>query len=76
MLPWRDLGKLTAEPFFGSLKKESIKKRIYKMRQLAVDDVLDYIESFYNTTRRHQHIGGVSPNDFETAAEQQKSGVH
>lgn len=37
-----------AESFFGSLKKERIKKRIYKTRQLAADDISDYIESFYN----------------------------
>jgi putative transposase len=37
-----------AESFFGSLKKERIKKRIYRNRDLATDDVSDYIESFYN----------------------------
>jgi len=57
-----------AESFFGSLKKELIKKRIYKNRDLAKADIADYIESFYNRTRRHQHIGGVSPEDFEIAA--------
>ncbi|MGK2229806.1 MAG: putative transposase, partial [Devosia sp.] len=25
-------------------------------------------EVFYNRTRRHSHIGGVSPEAFETAA--------
>lgn len=65
-----------AESFFGSLKKERIKKRIYKTRQLAADDISDYIESFYNRTRRHQYIGGVSPNDFETAVNQPNPGVH
>lgn len=54
-----------AESFFGSLKKERIKKRIYRNRDLATADVADYIESFYNRKRRHQHLGGVSPQDFE-----------
>jgi putative transposase len=36
-----------AESFFGSLKKERIKKRIYRNRELATADVSDYIESFY-----------------------------
>jgi putative transposase len=40
-----------AESFFSSLKKERIKKRIYKTRELAKADVLDYIEAFYNRTR-------------------------
>ncbi len=55
-----------AESFFGSLKKERIKKRIYRNRDVATADVSDYIESFYNPQRRHQHIGGVSPEVFET----------
>jgi len=55
-----------AESFFGSLKKERIKKRIYRNRDVATADVSDYIESFYNRERRHQHIGGVSPEAFET----------
>lgn len=55
-----------AESFFGSLKKERIKKHIYRNRDVATADVSDYIESFYNPERRHQHIGGVSPEVFET----------
>lgn len=49
-----------AESFFSSLKKERIKKRIYKTRDLAKEDIFDYIEAFYNRTRRHSHLGGVS----------------
>lgn len=57
-----------AESFFSSLKKERIKKRIYKTRDLARADIFDYIEMFYNQTRRHSHIGGVSPEAFERAS--------
>jgi putative transposase len=57
-----------AESFFASLKKELIKKRIYKNRELAAKEVSDYIESFYNRARRHRHLGGVSPEDFEARA--------
>ena len=53
------------ESFFGSLKKERVKKRIYRNRDLATDDVSDYIESFYNQERRHQHLGGISTQRFE-----------
>jgi putative transposase len=56
-----------AESFFSSLKKERIRKRIYKTRELAKADVFDYIEVFYNRTRRHSHLGGVSPEAFERA---------
>ena len=41
-----------AESFFSSLKKERIRKRIYKACDLARADVLDYIEVFYNRARR------------------------
>lgn len=56
-----------AESFFGSLKKERSKKHIYKNREIAVADISDYIESFYNRTRRHSHLSGMSPEQFETA---------
>jgi len=57
-----------AESFFSSLKKERIKKRVYKTRNLARADIFDYIESFYNRIRRNSHIGGVSPEAFEAAS--------
>ena len=57
-----------AESFFSILKKERIKKRIYKTRDMARADIFDYIEMFYNSNRRHSHLGGVSPEAFETAS--------
>tara|TARA_R100001377_G_scaffold85293_1_gene71293 strand:+ start:4649 stop:5443 length:795 start_codon:yes stop_codon:yes gene_type:complete len=57
-----------AESSFSSLKKERIKKRIYKTRDLARADIFIYIEMFYNPTRRHSHLGGVSPEAFESAS--------
>lgn len=63
-----------AESFFGSLKKERIKKQIYKNRELAIADVADYIDAFYNHTRRHSHLGGVSPEQFE--ASHRRNRVH
>lgn len=53
--------------FFGSLKKELIKKQIYKSRDVATAAIADYIETFYNRSRRHSHLGGISPEQFETA---------
>ncbi|EOV0290981.1 IS3 family transposase [Salmonella enterica] len=57
-----------AESFFSSLKKERIRKRIYKTRDMARADIFDYIEVFYNRNRRHSHLGGVSPEAFEKAS--------
>lgn len=57
-----------AESFFSSLKKERIRKRIYKTRELVRADVFDDMEVFYNRTRRHSHLGGVSPEAIERAS--------
>ena len=64
-----------AESFFSSLKKERIKKHIYKARELATADISDYIESFYNPIRRHSHLDGVSPDKFEAAHKPRRRGV-
>jgi len=65
-----------AESFFGSLKKERIKKHIYRNRDLALHDVADYIDTFYNPTRRHCHLGGLSPEQFEAARKPRRVPVH
>jgi putative transposase len=65
-----------AESFFSSLKKERIKKQIYRNREQATADVADYIVTFYNRTRRHSHLGGVSPEQFEAAHKVRRRGVH
>ena len=57
-----------AESFFSSLKKKRIRKRIYETRELAIADLFDCIELAYNATRRHGHLGGVSPEIFEKAS--------
>ena len=51
---------VVAESFFSSLKKERIRTRIYKTRDLARADIFDYIEALYNRARRHSRLGGVS----------------
>lgn len=56
------------ESFFSSLKKERVRKRVYKTREMARSDIFDYIEVFYNRSRRHSHLGGISPEAFESAA--------
>ena len=56
-----------AESFFSSLKKERIKKQIYKNRELAIAEMADYIDTFCNRMRRHSHLGGLSPEQFEAA---------
>ena len=57
-----------AESFFSSLKKERVRRKIYPTREDCRADVFDYIEVFYNRSRRHSHIGDVSPVAFEQAS--------
>ena len=54
-----------AESFFGALKRERIKRRIYPTRAAAASDVFDYIEMFYNPVRRHGSAGDLSPVEYE-----------
>jgi putative transposase len=56
------------ESFFSSLKTERIGKKVYRTRGQAKADVFDYIECFYNPTRRHSTLGYLSPIDFEMEA--------
>ena len=61
-------GNAVAESFFSSLSEERIRKKGYRARNLANTDIFEYIEMFYNRTRRHGHLGGVSPETFEAAS--------
>ena len=54
------------ESFFSSLKTERTARKAYRTRRDARADVFDYIERFYNPTRRHSTIGYVSPVEFES----------
>jgi transposase InsO family protein len=62
------LDNAVAERFFGSLKREWTSHRSYVTRQEARDDIIAYIEMFYNSTRKHSYIGYVSLNDYEKSA--------
>lgn len=67
--------KLIAEPVtfskkYARAKLESatdIGNEIARVYRLAKSDVFDYIERFYNPTRRHSTLGYVSPIQFEEA---------
>lgn len=53
------------ERFFGSLKSERVNGKTYQTREQAKKDLFDYIEWFYNTGRRHEALGYMTPADFE-----------
>jgi len=56
-----------AESFFSSFKTESgIEDVVPATRRDAELIAFDYIETFYNSTRRHSSLGYISPVAFET----------
>ena len=56
------------ESFFSSLKTERTARKVDRTRDAARADVFDYIERFYNPTRRHSTLGDLSPMEFERQA--------
>ena len=54
-----------AESFFATLKKELIRRQSWPTRAELRQAVFEYIELFYNATRRHSTLGMLSPVEFE-----------
>jgi putative transposase len=54
-----------AESFFATLKAEHVDYEDFATRAVGTASIGDYVESFYNTARRHSHLGYVSPIEFE-----------
>lgn len=53
------------ESFFASLKKELVHDADFTLRAQARAAIVEYIEVFYNTKRRHSSLGYVSPAEYE-----------
>ena len=53
------------ESFFASLKKELVHDADFGTRAEARAAIVEYIEVFYNTKRRHSALGYVSPAEYE-----------
>ena len=54
-----------SESFFGTLKQELIFRCELQSRADAQTTIFEYLEVYYNPTRRHSTLGFLSPNDFE-----------
>lgn len=54
-----------AESFFATLKKELIRRQPWPTRAELRQAVFEYIELFYNATRRHSTLGFLSPAEYE-----------
>ncbi len=64
------------ESFFHLLKTERIRRKTYKARALARQDVFDYIEMFYNSKRKHGNNGMLSPVQYERQQKMKVQGVY
>ena len=63
------------ESFFNLLKRERIRRRTYRTRAEARQDVFDYVEMFYNPKRKHVRNGMLSPVEFERQQKTRTEGV-
>ena len=55
------------ESFWATLKRELVDGQAYATHDAATRSIFEYIEVFYNRTRRHSALGYVSPEQFEAA---------
>jgi putative transposase len=53
------------ESFFASLKKELVHDADFATRAEARAAIVEYVEVFYNSQRRHSSLGYVSPAEYE-----------
>ena len=55
------------ESFWATLKTELVYQQQYATRAQARLSIFEYIEVFYNRTRRHSSVGYMSPEAFEAS---------
>jgi len=61
-----------AESFFKTIKTEWIYRQKYNTRKQAEISVFEYIETWYNTQRRHSSLNYLSPVEFGKIMNKQK----
>ena len=65
------------ESFFATLKTELlVNAHPYPSRQDIRTAIFEYVEGFYNRSRRHSTLGYLSPGEFEQRTAQPTGGVH
>ena len=60
------------ESFMGTLKTEMIQDRCFTDQKHARQELFTYIESYYNTLRKHSALGYLTPANFESTLSQPK----
>ncbi len=59
------------ESFWGLLKNELIYHKHYKTREQARQDIIEYIEIFYNRQRKQEKLGYLAPTVYAKKLRQQ-----
>lgn len=59
------LDNAVAESFFGSMQIELLDRQAWTTRAQLGTAMFEWIEAFYNPTRRHSALGYLSPTDYE-----------
>lgn len=54
-----------AESFFATLQTELLDRRRWPTRDGLAQAIFEFVEGFYNPTRRHTSLAMLSPNDYE-----------
>jgi putative transposase len=57
-----------AESFFATLEKELLGDEPIRSRERTRVSIANYIEDYYNTSRRHSYLDYVSPIEYEVMA--------
>jgi transposase InsO family protein len=58
------------ESFFSTLKRELVHGERYRTREDARLSIFEYVEVFYNRTRKHSALGYKSPEQYEKSLEE------
>jgi transposase InsO family protein len=53
------------ESFWGSMQVELLNRQRWRTNLELAVAIADYIEHFYNSTRRHSALGYLTPREFE-----------
>jgi len=62
-----------AESFFATLKIELVYQTQWSTRDQARSAIFEYIELFYNRSRRHSALGYLCPDQFESRHHESKA---
>ena len=54
------------ESFWSTIQRELLDRTNWDSRTQLASAMFEWIEAFYNPTRRHTALGNLSPADYET----------